>query len=220
MPQCAKASALLSQGDPRRAEQDYAGELFSAADRLLDEVGGPAFHGLHRDRDIAVAGDHDGGWRRASCSRRSRIESVHVRRDVITSPQGRQERLAGGTIRDAYRFSLARGCGQPHCWADPRQCQVMEIVLAGDPSKDIAADLGISQRGREPSGRDYDEDGGTRSPPALAPLALAPAVNDGHEVSRPFPALSLMLLWVASVRPASDQAASVVAKIVAKEIPS
>ena len=38
-----------------------AGKQFSAADRLLDEVGRASLPGFHRDRDVAVAGDHDGG---------------------------------------------------------------------------------------------------------------------------------------------------------------
>ena len=31
------------------------GKQFSAADRLLDEVGRASLHGFHRDRDVAVA---------------------------------------------------------------------------------------------------------------------------------------------------------------------
>jgi FixJ family two-component response regulator len=39
----------------------------------------------------------------------------------------------------------------------PRQRQIMEMVLAGHPSKNIAADLGLSQHRREPSRHDHEE---------------------------------------------------------------
>jgi FixJ family two-component response regulator/PAS domain-containing protein len=55
----------------------------------------------------------------------------------------------------------------------PRQHQVMELVLAGHPSKNIAADLGISQRTVENHRASIMKKTGAKSLPALARLALA-----------------------------------------------
>jgi two-component system CheB/CheR fusion protein len=56
-----------------------------------------------------------------------------------------------------------------------RQRQIMELVLAGDPSKNIATDLGISQRTVENHRASIMKKAGVRSLPALARLALAAA---------------------------------------------
>jgi two-component system CheB/CheR fusion protein len=55
----------------------------------------------------------------------------------------------------------------------PRQRDVMAMVLAGHPSKNIAADLGISQRTVENHRASIMRKTGARSLPALARLALA-----------------------------------------------
>lgn len=57
----------------------------------------------------------------------------------------------------------------------PRQLAVMSMVLAGHPSKNIAADLGISQRTVENHRAAIMRKTGTRSLPALARLALIAA---------------------------------------------
>ena len=54
-----------------------------------------------------------------------------------------------------------------------RQRQVMDMVLAGHPSKNIAADLGISQRTEENHRASIMRKTGSKSRPALARLALA-----------------------------------------------
>jgi two-component system CheB/CheR fusion protein len=59
----------------------------------------------------------------------------------------------------------------------PRQRQIMELVLAGHPSKNISADLGISQRTVENHRASIMEKTGSRSLPALARLAFAAAGN-------------------------------------------
>ena len=59
----------------------------------------------------------------------------------------------------------------------PRQRQIMELVLAGHPSKNIVADLGISQRTVENHRASIMKKLGTRSVPELARLALAAAWN-------------------------------------------
>ncbi|MDR3517910.1 MAG: chemotaxis protein CheB [Azospirillaceae bacterium] len=55
----------------------------------------------------------------------------------------------------------------------PRQRQIMEMVLAGQPSKNIAADLGISQRTVENHRASIMKRTHSKSLPALARLALA-----------------------------------------------
>lgn len=55
----------------------------------------------------------------------------------------------------------------------PRQRQIMELVLSGHPSKNIAADLGISQRTVENHRASIMKKTGSRSLPALARLAVA-----------------------------------------------
>jgi len=54
-----------------------------------------------------------------------------------------------------------------------RQHQVMDMVLAGNPSKNIAADLGISQRTVENHRASIMKKTGSKSLPALARLAVA-----------------------------------------------
>ena len=53
-----------------------------------------------------------------------------------------------------------------------RQHQVMDLVLAGHPSKNIAADLGISQRTVENHRAAIMKKTGSKSLPALARLAV------------------------------------------------
>ncbi|MEO9231147.1 MAG: response regulator [Devosia sp.] len=57
----------------------------------------------------------------------------------------------------------------------PRQRQIMTMVLAGQPSKNIAADLGVSQRTVENHRASIMKRTGSKSLPALARLAVAAA---------------------------------------------
>lgn len=63
----------------------------------------------------------------------------------------------------------------------PRERQIMELVLAGHPSKNIAADLGINQRTVEAHRAAIMHKTGAKSLPALARLALAAAWNGSSE---------------------------------------
>jgi two-component system CheB/CheR fusion protein len=54
-----------------------------------------------------------------------------------------------------------------------RQRQILALVLAGHPSKNIAADLGISQRTVENHRAAIMKKSGARSLPVLARLAMA-----------------------------------------------
>ncbi len=63
----------------------------------------------------------------------------------------------------------------------PRQHQIMDMVLAGHPSKNIAADLGISQRTVENHRASIMDKTGSKSLPALARLALAAHWNQAED---------------------------------------
>ncbi|UXN66109.1 LuxR C-terminal-related transcriptional regulator (plasmid) [Phyllobacterium sp. A18/5-2] len=54
----------------------------------------------------------------------------------------------------------------------PRQCQILKLMLAGHPNKNIAADLGISQRTVETHRASIMKKTGTKSLPALTRLTL------------------------------------------------
>jgi two-component system CheB/CheR fusion protein len=63
----------------------------------------------------------------------------------------------------------------------PRQREIMEMILAGHPNKNIAADLGVSQRTVENHRASIMEKTGSRSLAALVKLALAAAWNGFDE---------------------------------------
>jgi DNA-binding CsgD family transcriptional regulator len=63
----------------------------------------------------------------------------------------------------------------------PRESEVIALVLAGNPSKNIAADLGISQRTVENHRASIMKKTGSKSLPALARLAIAATWNDAGE---------------------------------------
>ena len=99
--------------------------------------------------------------------------------DFIEKPVGRVELLASVTralaqSHDtqqvvAWRAEAARRVGE----LTPRQHQIMTCVLAGQPSKNIAADLGLSQRTVESHRAAVMRKTGATSMPDLARLALA-----------------------------------------------
>ena len=68
---------------------------------------------------------------------------------------------------------MARDGGDALAGLTPRQRQIMDLVLAGHPSKNIAADLGISQRTVENHRAAVMKKTGSNSLPALIRLALA-----------------------------------------------
>ncbi len=82
--------------------------------------------------------------------------------------------------RDAHKLIAWRESATAHlAHLTSRQRQIMEMVLAGHPSKNIAADLGISQRTVENHRASIMKKSGSKSLPALARLALAAAWSDG-----------------------------------------
>ncbi|MGA3000307.1 MAG: chemotaxis protein CheB [Acetobacteraceae bacterium] len=99
--------------------------------------------------------------------------------DFIEKPVGHEE-LAASVAR---ALEQGRDAGRRTAWqADAaghvaglttRQHQIMDLVLAGHPSKNIAADLGISQRTVENHRASIMKKTGSKSLPALARLAVA-----------------------------------------------
>ena len=101
--------------------------------------------------------------------------------DFIEKPIGRGELLesvarALEQSRDSNKRAAWRESAANHiAGLTRRQRQIMDLVLAGHPSKKIAADLGISQRTVENHRASIMTRTGAKSLPALARLALAAA---------------------------------------------
>ena len=99
--------------------------------------------------------------------------------EFIEKPVGCDELMA--SVHHA--LELSRDAGQVSAWRESaadrmagltsRQRQILELVLAGHPSKNIAADLGISQRTVENHRAAIMRKTGTKSLPVLARLAVA-----------------------------------------------
>jgi two-component system CheB/CheR fusion protein len=101
--------------------------------------------------------------------------------DFVEKPIGRDDLLA--CIRralehgqDASKLLAWQKSAAAHAGGlTARQRQIMELVVAGHPSKNIAADLGISQRTVENHRASIMKKMGAKSIPELARLALAAA---------------------------------------------
>jgi two-component system CheB/CheR fusion protein len=99
--------------------------------------------------------------------------------EFIEKPIGRLDLLAAVT----RALDQAKEATNASAWHDNailqiarltgRQRQIMDMVLAGHPSKNIAADLGISQRTVENHRASIMKKTGAKSLPALARLAVA-----------------------------------------------
>jgi two-component system CheB/CheR fusion protein len=105
--------------------------------------------------------------------------------DFIEKPVGGPELLASveralEQSRDAGKATAWRDSAVSHISAlTPRQHQIMDMVLAGHPSKNIAVDLGISQRTVENHRALIMKKTGSKSLPALARLAVAATIRMG-----------------------------------------
>jgi two-component system, chemotaxis family, CheB/CheR fusion protein len=101
--------------------------------------------------------------------------------DFIEKPINRTELLASvkqalEQSRDLNKLMAWREDAAKHvAGLSRRQRQVMDMILAGHPNKNIAADLGISQRTVENHRALIMKKTGSKSLPALARLALAAA---------------------------------------------
>ena len=97
------------------------------------------------------------------------IEKPIAAADLLTNISRALERSHDTCKLQAWRTSAAEHVAG----LTPRQHEIMDLVLAGHPSKNIAADLGISQRTVENHRASIMKTTGTKSLPALARLALA-----------------------------------------------
>jgi two-component system CheB/CheR fusion protein len=101
--------------------------------------------------------------------------------NFIEKPIGRAELIEGLNLaleesRDSNKIIEWRASAVQHVASlTPRQREIMTMVLAGHPSKNIAADLNISQRTVENHRASIMKKTGSKSLPALARLALAAA---------------------------------------------
>ena len=99
--------------------------------------------------------------------------------DFLEKPIARGDLLAGvdralELSRDDGARAASREAAVRHvAGLTPRQIQIMEMVLAGHPSKNIAADLGISRRTVENHRAAIMKKTGSKSLPALARLVVA-----------------------------------------------
>ena len=111
--------------------------------------------------------------------------------DFIEKPVSRSELLAGvgralELARDSSKLTAYREDAAGHlAGLTDRQRQIMTMVLAGHPSKNIAADLGISQRTVENHRAAIMTKTGSKSLPALARLALAAAPEGDGDAPGP-----------------------------------
>jgi two-component system CheB/CheR fusion protein len=109
--------------------------------------------------------------------------------DFIEKPISREQLIASldralELSRDSNKVLEWRESAATHlAGLTPRQVQVMEMVLAGHPSKNIAADLGISRRTVENHRGRIMKRTGSKSLPALARLALIAAGGDSEPPS-------------------------------------
>ena len=201
--------------DDGRAVDDYpSGEAFVAGHEpgsgrpedgcLLIDAALPGMSGLDLLHRLRIAGDRrpaimitgQGGAHLA-------VEAMKAGAfDYLEKPIERNELLAA--VERALELSLDDG--RRSAWRDAavgsiaglteRQREVMGLVIAGHPSKNIAADLGISQRTVENHRAAIMDKTGSKSLPALARLAIAaawtgPGVNGAGPGGDPEPAASL-----------------------------
>jgi two-component system CheB/CheR fusion protein len=99
------------------------------------------------------------------------IEKPIGGKDLIASIERALDHARDATKQSAWREEAAKHMAT----LTARQLQIMELVLAGQPSKNIAADLGISQRTVENHRAEIMRRTGSKSLPALARLAVAAA---------------------------------------------
>jgi two-component system CheB/CheR fusion protein len=109
--------------------------------------------------------------------------------DFLEKPVDRVELLASldralEQARDVTKITAWRAEAASHVASlTARQREIMNLVLAGHPSKTIAKDLGISQRTAEHHREAIMRKTGAMSLPALARLSLAASWNEGGRSS-------------------------------------
>jgi len=107
--------------------------------------------------------------------------------DFIEKPIGRAELLTAidrtmDHSRDRLKLDAwHRSASEDVAGLTARQREIMQMVVAGQPSKNIAADLGISQRTVENHRAEIMKRTGSKSLPALARLAVAAGWNGADD---------------------------------------
>jgi len=97
------------------------------------------------------------------------LEKPFSRAELLTCIDRALEQTRDKAKLEAWRIDAAKRVAG----LTPRQHEIMQLVLAGHPSKNIAADLSISQRTVENHRASIMEKTGSKSLPALARLAFA-----------------------------------------------
>jgi two-component system CheB/CheR fusion protein len=194
-PQICQSIAGVLRGDGRSVETFASGEAFferfepARGGCLLIDAYMPGMSGLELLRRLALEGHLLPSIMITGHSDvKTAVQAMKAgAADFIEKPIGNEELLA--SVKRALERSVdsaklmawrADAAGQLAALT-PRQRQIMELVLAGQVSKNIAADLGISQRTVENHRAAIMAKTGAKSLPALARLALAAA---GDEADR------------------------------------
>jgi two-component system CheB/CheR fusion protein len=182
------------QEDGRRAESFADSEAFLRGYRpgiigcLLIDAALPGMSGLDLLRHLRRGGDHlpavmiTGNSDVAMAVEAMKagaddfIEKPVGHRDLLDAVYTAMEHALDGAKRLACRDRAAKHIAG----LTPRQKQIMDLVLAGQPSKNIAADLGISQRTVENHRASIMKRTGSHSLPALARLAVTAALSEGE----------------------------------------
>jgi two-component system CheB/CheR fusion protein len=173
--------------DDGRPVEDFAScEAFLAAYRpgrqacLLIDAYLPGMSGLellqrlradgHQLPAIMITGDSDVHMavRAMQAGAADFIEKPIGGKELIASIDRAIEQSRDSSKREAWRETAVAHMAE----LTPRQRQIMDMVVAGHPSKNIAADLGISQRTVENHRASIMKKTGSKSLPALARLAL------------------------------------------------
>ena len=181
------ALRMLLEDDGRRVQDFATGEAFLAAytpgsdgclliDAYLPGISGlQVLQQLRSSADplpaIMITGSSDVAMavQAMKAGAADFIEKPIAAADLLINVDHAMERS-----RDTCKLQAWRATAAGHiAGLTPRQHEIMDLVLAGHPSKNIAADLGISQRTVENHRASIMKATRTKSLPALARLALA-----------------------------------------------
>ena len=109
------------------------------------------------------------------------IEKPVHRKDLVAAVKRVIERAKDTTKATAWQKAAADRIAS----LTPRQREIMERVLAGEPSKNIAADLSLSQRTVENHRARIMKRTGAKSLPALARLGLVATLSGKQIIPKP-----------------------------------
>jgi len=165
------------------SEAFLAGFRAEGQDCLLVDAYLPGMNGLELLRQLNARGDAPASIMiTGSSDVQTAVDAMKAGAlDFIEKPIGRDMLLsvvgrALAEAKDAERRAERQHAAVGHvAGLTSRQRQIMDLVLAGHPSKNIAADLGISQRTVENHRAAIMKKTGARSLPELARLAVAAA---------------------------------------------